>query len=127
MGSSRHHVPGIVGSTVICLGWASPRVRLTPTSTTSCLRGEPLILVLYVDDLFSKGSKKLIENCKRDLAVEFEMKDLGLMHCFLDLEVWQKDGQIFLGQGKYAVEILKQLACRISGLWQHPWLLTGRR
>jgi hypothetical protein len=34
------------------------------------------------------------------------MKDLGLMHYFLGLEVWQKLGEIFLGQGKYTVEIL---------------------
>jgi hypothetical protein len=61
------------------------------------VKGEPLILVLYVDDLFLIESKKLIADCKRDLAVEFEMKDLGLMHYFLGLEVWQKDGQIFLG------------------------------
>jgi hypothetical protein len=54
--------------------------------------GEPLILVLYVDDLFLTGSEKLIVDCKRDLVVEFEMKDLGLMYYFLGLEVWQKDG-----------------------------------
>jgi hypothetical protein len=69
--------------------------------------GEPLILVLYVDDLFMTGLEKLIADCKRDLAAEFEMKDLELMLYFLGLEVWQKDGQIFLGQGKYVVEILK--------------------
>jgi hypothetical protein len=51
--------------------------------------GEPLILVLYVDDLFLTGSEKLIAKCKRDLALEYEMKDLGLMHYFLELEVWQ--------------------------------------
>jgi hypothetical protein len=32
---------------------------------------DPLILVLYVDDLFLTGSEKLIEGCKRDLASEF--------------------------------------------------------
>ena len=50
-------------------------------------KGEPLILVLYVDDLFPIGCEKLIVECKRDLAVEFDMKDLGLMHYFLGLEV----------------------------------------
>jgi hypothetical protein len=50
--------------------------------------GEPLILVLYVDDLFLTSSERLIGECKRDLALEYEMKDLGLMHCFLGLEVW---------------------------------------
>jgi len=37
--------------------------------------------------------------CKRELASEFEMKYLGLMHYFLILEVWQRPGDIFLSQG----------------------------
>ena len=45
---------------------------------------------------------------KRKLATEVEMKDLGTMHDFLGLEVWQKPGEIMLSQGKYAVEILKR-------------------
>jgi hypothetical protein len=36
------------------------------------------------------------------------MKDIGLMHYFLGLEVWQKEGHIFLGQGKYMVDILSR-------------------
>eukprot|EP00253_Pinus_taeda_P005800 PITA_05800 len=67
---------------------------------------EPLILVLYVDDLVITAAERLIEHCKRDLAAEFEMKDIGLMHYFLDLEVWQEEGHFFLGQGKYIVDIL---------------------
>lgn len=70
------------------------------------VKGE-LILVLYVADLFITGSDELIAHCKRDLAGEFEM-DLGLMHCFLGLELWQKEGEIFLGQGKYLIDILKR-------------------
>jgi hypothetical protein len=68
----------------------------------------PVILLLYVDDLFLTGNEKLITECKRKLASEFEMKDLGMMHYFLGLEVWQKPDEIFLCQGKYAVEILKR-------------------
>ena len=68
---------------------------------------KPLILVLYVDDLFLTGADPLIHKCKRELASEFEMKDLGLMHYFLGLEVWQKAGEIFLSQGKYVVNILE--------------------
>jgi hypothetical protein len=69
---------------------------------------EPLILVLYVDDMFLTGAEHLIARCKRELTSEFEMKDLGLMHYFLGLEVWQRSDEIFLSQGKYAVEILKK-------------------
>ena len=48
---------------------------------------KPFILVLCVDDLFLTGADPLIHQCKRELASEFEMKDLGLMHYFLGLEV----------------------------------------
>eukprot|EP00253_Pinus_taeda_P025755 PITA_25755 len=53
------------------------------------IENEPLILVLYVDDLFLTGSSRLVEDCKKNLATEFDMKDLGQMHYFLGLEVWQ--------------------------------------
>eukprot|EP00253_Pinus_taeda_P026086 PITA_26086 len=68
----------------------------------------PLILALYVDDLFLTGADPLIHKCKRALAFEFKMKYLGLMHYFLGLEVWQKPGEIFLSQGKYVVKILER-------------------
>ena len=35
------------------------------------------------------------------------MKDLGMMHYFLGLEVWQYPNEIFLNQGKYVVEFRK--------------------
>ena len=60
------------------------------------VNNEPLILVLYVDDLFLTKNEKLIIWCKKKLAFEFEMKDLGLMHYFLGLEVWQRQKEIFL-------------------------------
>ena len=36
------------------------------------------------------------------------MKYFGLMHYFLGLEIWQSSEEIFLNQGKYAIEILKR-------------------
>eukprot|EP00253_Pinus_taeda_P015738 PITA_15738 len=44
----------------------------------------------------------------QDLVTEFEMKDIGLMHYFLGLELWQEEGHFFLGQGKYIVDILSR-------------------
>jgi hypothetical protein len=32
-----------------------------------------------------------------ELACEFEMKDIGLMHYFLGLEVWRGTSEVFLG------------------------------
>ena len=61
------------------------------------VENEPLILVLYVDDLLLTSSSRLIKDCKENLAAKFDMKDLGLMHYFLGLEVWQQKGEIYLG------------------------------
>ena len=66
---------------------------------------DPLILLLYVDDLFITEGERPIAACKKDLASKYEMTNIGLMHYFLGLEVWQEPGHIFPGQGKYAVDI----------------------
>jgi hypothetical protein len=72
------------------------------------MNNEPIILLLYVDDLFLTREENLIIECKKRLASEFEMKYLGLMHYFLGLEVWKSPKNIFLNQGKYTVEIFKR-------------------
>ena len=85
---------------------------------------EPVILLLYVDDLFLTGNEKHITDCKKKLAEEFEMKDLGLMHYFLGLEVWQSPEGIFLNQGKYAMEIIKIFDILECKAWPLPWIPT---
>ena len=49
--------------------------------------GNPMMLLLYVDDLFVTSMDGLIVDTKRKLAIELEMKDLGMMHYFLGMEV----------------------------------------
>ena len=46
------------------------------------------------------------------MTSKFEMKDLGMMHYFLGLEVWQKIDEIFLSQGKHTVEIFEMMDCK---------------
>ena len=70
------------------------------------VENHPLIWVLYVDDIFLTGEEKWIVECKREFTSEFEMKDLGLMHYFLGIQIWQRNDEIFLSQGKYTVDIL---------------------
>ena len=53
------------------------------------VEGKLLIIFLYVDDLILTGDEKLIHSFKDDLEKEFEMKDMGLLHYFLGLEIWQ--------------------------------------
>lgn len=82
------------------------RSYVDPNLYLKLVQGIPLILVLYVDDLFLTGSEPLLE-CKREIASEFEMKDLGLMHYFLGLEVRQRPRDIFFSQGNYVVKLLE--------------------
>ena len=65
--------------------------------------GNLVILLLYVDDLFVTSVDGLITDTKRKLASKLKMKDLGMMHYFLGMEVWQNTDGISLGKGKYAV------------------------
>jgi len=62
------------------------------------VEGKLLIIVLYFDDLILTSDEELIISCKEDLAREFEMKDMGLMQYFLESEVWQGDGELFVSQ-----------------------------
>lgn len=72
--------------------------------------GEPLILLLYVEDLFLAGAKVLTDQCKRESISEFEMKDLGLTHYYLGLEIWQKPDGIFVVQASTSFRFFKYLA-----------------
>ena len=66
------------------------------------------MLLLYVDDLFLTEKRNSLKVARRRLAAKFDMKDLDMMHYFLGMEVWNNVYGISLGQGKYAVEILKR-------------------
>ena len=50
--------------------------------------GNLVMLLLYLYDLFVTAMDGLIDDTKRNLATGFEMKDLGMMHYFLGMEVW---------------------------------------
>jgi hypothetical protein len=77
-----------------------------PNLYIKIVQNHHVVLVLYVDDLFLTREEHLIAQNKRELSAEFELKDLGLTHYFLGLEVWQKPGDIFLSQSKYVVDVL---------------------
>ena len=84
-------------------------------------------LVLYVDDLFLTRSSRVIKDYKKNLEAEFDKKDMGLMHYFLGLEVWQKNGEIFLGQGRYATKILKRFRMQDCRLMATPVITNWKK
>ena len=50
--------------------------------------GRLVMLLLYADDLSLTGKEELIRDARRKLVVEFDIKDLGMMHYILCMEVW---------------------------------------
>eukprot|EP00253_Pinus_taeda_P020228 PITA_20228 len=91
------------------------------------VEGKQLIIILYVDDLILTGDGHLIMSCKEDIVREFKMKDMGLMHYFLGMEVWQKDGELFVSQGKYANEILRRFHMEKCKPMQTPLASNWRK
>jgi len=55
------------------------------------------------------------------------MKYIGLMHYFLGMEVWQKDGEVFVSQGKYANEILRRFHMEKCKPMQTPLVGNWRK
>jgi hypothetical protein len=85
---------GRIDSFLMSLGFTKSKVD--SNIYFKVMNDEPVVLLLYVDDLFLTGEENLITDCKRKLSAEFEMKYLGLMHYLLGLEVWQSPEKIFL-------------------------------
>jgi Reverse transcriptase (RNA-dependent DNA polymerase) len=72
-------------------------------------KNELLIVALYVDNLIFMGNNQnLIDEFKREMKFEFEMKDLEMMRYFLGLEIKQEKSRIFVSQGVYARKILQK-------------------
>ena len=91
------------------------------------VEGDTLILVLYVDDLFLIGVERLVTWFKEQLFLEFEMKDLGLMHFFLGLEIWQWLDAILVSQGRYTIDILRSFGMMDCKSMSTPMTLNLRK
>ena len=71
--------------------------------------GKLAVVLVYVDDLIITGDDKdEIQQTRSNLSIRFQMKELGELKHFLGLEVERSDKGIFLGQQKYARDILQK-------------------
>jgi hypothetical protein len=86
-----------IDSYLIRLGFS--KSHADPNLYYKVMNNAPMILLLYVDDLFLTGEESHIIQCQKELASEFHMKDIDLMHYYLGLEVWNKRSEVLLGQG----------------------------
>ena len=79
--------------------------------------GKVVVLLVYVDDMIITGNdEEEITRLQKELATEFEMKNLGGLKCFLGIEVVRSKQGIFLSQRKYVLDILTKvgmLECKL--------------
>ena len=67
------------------------------------------VLIVYVDDIIITGNHKdEIKKLKKQLAQEFEVKDLGLLRYFLGIEVSRSAKGIYLSQRKYILDLVSE-------------------
>ena len=78
--------------------------------------GKVAILIVYVDDIILIGDDcGGLENSKKFLAKEFEIKDLGNLKYFLGMEFARSKEGIVVSQKKYVLDLLKEtgmMGCR---------------
>ncbi|XP_059590837.1 retrovirus-related Pol polyprotein from transposon RE1 isoform X2 [Vitis vinifera] len=74
------------------------------------------ILIVYVDDIILSGNDMgELQNLKKYLSEEFEVKDLGNLKYFLGMEVARSRKGIVVSQRKYILDLLKEtgmLGCK---------------
>lgn len=89
-----------------------------------------LVVGVYVDDLvITGGTQDDIDKFKVQMKGTFHMSDLGLLHCYLGLEVNQTRDGITLGQRAYAAKILENAGlagCNPSCIPMEPRLKLSK-
>ncbi|RVW87743.1 Retrovirus-related Pol polyprotein from transposon RE1 [Vitis vinifera] len=78
--------------------------------------GKMAILIVYVDDIILSGNDmEELQNLKKYLSEEFEVKNLGNLKYFLGMEVTRSRKGIVVSQRKYILDLLKEtgmLGCK---------------
>ena len=78
--------------------------------------GKITIIIVYVDDMILTGDDLVeMRRVKEQLALEFEIKDLGNLRYFLGIEVARDKRGIYVSRRKYVIDLLKEtgmLGCK---------------
>ena len=74
------------------------------------------ILIVYVDDIIITGDDLVeMEQLKKELSKEFEIKNLGELRFFLGMEIARTKRGLAISQRKYILDLLKEIgmnACK---------------
>nr|GEW84115.1 putative ribonuclease H-like domain-containing protein [Tanacetum cinerariifolium] len=85
------------------------RGKIDQTLFINRLKGDILLVQIYVDDIiFGSTNKYLCKAFEKLMKDEFQMSSMGELTFFLGLQVKQKQDGIFISQDKYVAEILRK-------------------
>ncbi|GJZ68783.1 putative ribonuclease H-like domain-containing protein [Tanacetum coccineum] len=87
------------------------RGQIDKTLFIKRLKGDILLVQVYVDDIiFGSTKKSLCDEFEQIMHNRFQMSLMGDLTFFLGLQVKQKEDEIFISQDKYVGEILKKFS-----------------
>ena len=75
---------------------------------TLATEGETAYLLVYVDDALIAGTDRAVAKVKAVLSGMFDCHDLGVAQYFLGMSIERQPGKLWLGQPKYARDILER-------------------
>ncbi|GKC60338.1 putative ribonuclease H-like domain-containing protein, partial [Tanacetum coccineum] len=85
------------------------RGQIDKTLFIKRIKGDILLVQVYVDDIIFGSTKKVLcTEFEKLMHKKFQMSSIGELAFFLGLQVTQKDDGIFISQDKYVEEILKK-------------------
>lgn len=100
-------MPGMTDSPVFLTSIGFSFSYADPSLFVKVSGSSRVFLLLYVDDIIITGdSEALIAEVKMALQAEFDMKDLGDLNFFLELEIKYLRNGLFLSQHKYATDLV---------------------
>ncbi|XP_070014913.1 uncharacterized mitochondrial protein AtMg00810-like [Nicotiana sylvestris] len=71
-----------------------------------------VFVAVYVDDVILTGNDlDEINSLKKFLDQTFKIKDLGILHYFLGLEVLYKENGVLISQRKFTIDLMREYDC----------------
>ena len=86
-----------------------------------------VVLLLFVDDIIITGSDSVaVQHAIDSLTAEFDLKDLGMLHYFLGIQISKTVSGLFLSQARYIKDLLEKTEMLESKPCDTPCLPSSR-
>lgn len=111
------------------VNWDFQHSRANPSLFFLHTNGKILYILIYVDDvLVTSNNVEYLKNFISDLSKNFSVKDIGMLHYFLGIQVRRTAKGFFLNQEQYITDLLVRFDMQKSAPCPTPfcsrhWLL----